>query len=89
MRFWRVEALKFLTLFYSMDPLPRNLFKLNFDGNYTRGENQRGIGGVIRSHDGTTICNYSVVVGVSNANEDEIYSLPIGCRELQRLFGFK
>lgn len=65
------------------------LVKLNFDGNYIRGENRGGIGDVIRGNEGTMIYNYLELVVASDANEAKIYSLLIGCSGIKRLSGFK
>lgn len=54
-----------------------DILKLNFDGSY----------GVIRGYDRAIIRNYSGLVDVSDANEAGIYSLLIGCRELNHLSG--
>lgn len=66
-----------------------NVLKFEFGWKlYQRGY-QGGIGGVIYGYDGVRIRNYLGTVGVYDANEAEIYSLLISCRELKRLFGFK
>lgn len=68
-------------------PPPLDRLKLNFDGSYIRDKNRGGIGGAIRDHDGVTIHNYLGPVSAFDANEAEIYSLLIGCRELKVLIG--
>lgn len=70
-------------------PPSLNLLKLNFDGSFIRGENRGGIGGIICDHDGAVIRNYSGPVDAFNANEAEIYSLLISCREFHRATSFK
>lgn len=50
------------------------MLKLNFDGNYIRGENRGGIGDVIRGNEGTMIYNYLGLVVASDANEAKLYS---------------
>lgn len=69
-------------------PPPLNILKLNFDRSYIKGKNQGGPGGIFRTHDGNIICNYSRLVVASDENEEEIYFLSIGCRELNQMSGF-
>lgn len=44
---------------------------------------------VIRCYDGTVICNYSEPVGAFDTNEAKIYSLLVGCKELNRMSSFR
>lgn len=46
-----------------------DILKLNFDGNYIRGEPRGSIGGVIRGYDRAIIRNYSGLVDVSDATK--------------------
>lgn len=78
-----------LNLINSFHLVLLDILELNFDDSYIREENQGGIGGVIREHDGAIISNYSGPIGASDANEAEIYSLLISYNELKWSSGFK
>lgn len=59
---------------------PLGVLKVNFDGNYVREEHWGGFGSLICDHDGTVICNYSGLIGATNAivnYREEISSLSV------------
>lgn len=61
--------------------------KAELDRSFIKEERKGGYGGVIRDRTGQILCCYSGPVECTDSNGAEVFAMPMGCRELQKMGG--
>lgn len=61
---------------------PLGTFKFNLDGSFLQSAQQGGIGGIIKDWNGVIVRNSFGPVDCSDANDDEVFALLMGCHDL-------